>query len=553
MGAQSWEDILHLTTGWSLVKRDDVTKVAGDSGIPWVNMAFKRGGTLFDSNDDFFALIQPVNPNKGFHFEFFTFGGGDARKWRLDITYLDNPAFHGYWEKASRVLSDLVYGHSSIKNEVSGSTDGAEADGVRLSDFAKLAKSFDDAGRFFDERIQNLQDWKDELGNEQAGWKGNAAGAFWLLLDDLHKKYENYLSQLRPPGFTSTHTSPSTNTTSSTLHGDNLIGAEEALYKAYQELYRIYGDFYWQRGEQITTTLPDGSTTQQNIPADPLDVLNQVFVEMGRWIIDNNARQWAMGPYSVDDGEQSGDNFYFTKNFKQESQFGALSDTASWHNLVNEAVSRWVKNVEINLDKKAQPVLETLQKDWSRVLNPSWNSAFSFTDAPSTLTSDVQDENNEKNGNDLGNGLKGLGDGITKLGDGITNGFKGLGDGIGDGFKGLGDGMGNNFKALGDGIGNHVPTVNGNGGFGDVPSTGPNGANVPGGGNVQVPKPNIPNIQGNGGFGDLPTGNSLLGGGGALGAGGRLSTAVCPSATSTAAPRPGPVGVSSPTIRTAAR
>ncbi|MGW2101527.1 AAWKG family protein [Streptomyces olivaceoviridis] len=497
MAAQSWEEIVHLLTGWSTVARADVTKVTGDSGIPWINYSFKAGGKTFDSEDDFLAWIVPKDGNKGWHFEFFTSGGGKAaRKCRADITYLDDPSFHGFWGRSDASLSSLLTNYSSLKGEVSVRGDGAPpVDGVQLKTFAELAWSFDAAGDFFKQQTEVLAEWKRQLGSEKASWKGNAAGAFWLLVDDLHKKYENYTSQLQPPGFSPQHRSPSTGYVSKTLHGDDLIGAEQSLYKAYTDLYKIYSDFFWQRGKPITTSLPDGSKTEQNIPADPQDVLNQVFSEMRNWIFDHNSRQILE---EVDTQNNTIIGATFTSNFSEDTAFGGLTSTSTWHAVVQEAMNRWTTNIETNLDAPARQVLETLQKDWSRVLDSSWNPAYSFSDTGSSLTSDVQQENGDKSNSSLNDNLKKLGDGINHLGDGVNNGFKGLGDGLGNSFHGLGDGLNNSFQSLGNGLsnvgnglGNSLANLTGD----DAASHGPNS----GPGHQITTK--TPDFTGNGGLG----------------------------------------------------
>ncbi len=539
MAAQNWEDILHLLTNWSLVSRGDVTKVTGDSGIPWVNVDFKRGGWKFDSDDDVFALIMPKNPNKGWHFEFFTIRGG-AAKCRLEVTYLDDPTFHRFWGDSDGVLSSLVTQYSSEKGDVSVRGDGAPTvDGVKLKSFAELAWSFDAAGDFFKQQTAVLDDWKKQLGSEQASWKGTAAGAFWLLVDDLHKKYENYTSQLQPPGFSPQHRSPSTGYMAKTLHGDDLVGAEQALYKAYQDLYKIYSDFYWQQGDLITVNLPDGTTTEQHVAADPLDVMNEVFVELARWIIDNNSNKfgWSTATLPTDNKEGVqwvGPDVETEEGYSEDTAWGGLTDTATWHRAAQEAVDRWTKNVEKNLDAKARPVLETLQKEWSRVLDPAWNPAFSFSDTGSSLSSAVQEENTEKNNSSLEDNLKKLGDGINNVGggikglsDGIGDSFKGLGDGLNDSFKGLGDGIGDGFKGMGDGLSNvgnglsnglaDITHHSGAGGLSGLPDSALGGADGP------LSAADIPTVSGGGGAiggdfgGGLPDTGTLLGGGGALG------------------------------------
>ncbi|MFF4902722.1 AAWKG family protein [Streptomyces sp. NPDC001068] len=498
MAAQSWEDILHLLTNWSLVKRTDVTDVTGDSGMPWINYKYRQGGTQFDGPEDYLAWIVPLNPNKGFYIDFYTAPTKDVRKSNVEITYLDNPAFHRYWGDSNGALSGLVNHYSSLKGDGASGDGAPSADGIQLKSFAELAWSFDAAGDFFKQQTEVLADWKQQLGSEQASWKGNAAGAFWLLVDDLHKKYENYTAQLQPPGFSPQHRSPSTGFVSKTLHGDDLVGAEQSLYKAYTDLYKIYSDFYWQQAKSITTTLPDGSSSQQQIPADPLDVLNQVLVEMGRWIIENNAQKI----------ESHGRRARVKPGFSETTTWGRLVDASTWHAVAREATNRWTNNIETNLDTPARQVLDTLQKDWSRVLDSSWNPAYSFTDTGSSLTSDVQSESSDSSNDSLNDTLTKLGDGINNLGGGLND----LGDGINDGFDNLGDGINN----VGDGLGDSLSNLTGDGAFSDIPTTG-NGAfsndlaDSLGGGDGAAT--DIPSVTGDGAFTDLPDTSTLTGDG----------------------------------------
>ncbi|MEU1268593.1 AAWKG family protein [Streptomyces sp. NPDC005799] len=513
MATESWEDILHLLTGWSLVRQSDVTDVSGDSGIPWVNISIQKGGHTFDDANDAVAWVLPRNPNKGFHFEFFS-KSDKIRKWRVEVTYIDSPAFHRFWGDSDGALTGLLSQYSSVKGDISVRGDGAptsETEGVQLKSFAELAWSFDAAGEFFKRQTAVLDNWRAQLGSEQASWKGNAAGAFWHLVDDLHTKYENYTSELQPPGFSPQHRSPSTGYISSTLHGDDLIGAEQSLYKSYSDLHNVYSNFVWQQAQSITTTQPDGSTSQQQIPADPLDVLNQVMVEVGRWIIDNNSSHFGF--------VKGSDSVVETRpGFSEVTAFGALTDTGTWHAMITEAVNRWSNNVHTNLDANARQVLAELKKDWSRVLDPSWNSAFSFTDTPSTLTSNVQQETSDKSGNSLNDTLNNLGKGLDDLGGGINDLGGGIND-LGGGLNDLGNGLTTSFNGLSDiggGLGNNPPTVIPTGGaFADTPS----GSAITDlaadglGGNTTSASGDSTVIPTGGAFGDTLTGNSLVGDG----------------------------------------
>ncbi|MFF2328594.1 MULTISPECIES: AAWKG family protein [unclassified Streptomyces] len=524
MATDSWEDILHLLTGWSMVRREDVTGVTGDSGIPWVNISIVQGGHVFDDQNDYTAWILPRSSNKGFYFEFYAVTD-HVRKWKVEITYLDNPAGHRYWGDSDGVLSSLTgEQHSSVKGDIVVRGDGApdnEQNGVRLSAFAELAKSYDAAGDFFKRQTAVLQEWKTQLGSEQASWKGNAAGAFWHLVDDLHTKYENYTAQLQPPGFVPLNTSPSTQYVSRTTYGNDLVGAEESLFQAYVDLHGFYRAFYSQQAAKpITVNLPDGSTTEQQIPADPLDVLNQVFIELGRWIIDNNARLI----HSDDSAAASGTSSYLAKTlpgFQDSIHLGKLTDTGVWHALVQEAVTRWTKNIQTNLDVNARQVVTTLKSKWSPVLDPNWNPAFSFTDTPSSLTSDVQTEIQDKTGAGLDGDLDdvtgsvksalsnsdGLSDFTKNLagnGDFPADSFTGNGEFSADSLAGNGDFSADSFTGNGE---FSADSLVGNGGTGGQLSADPS--------DISVPDISVPDITGQGAFGDSGSTdvNSLLGGG----------------------------------------
>ncbi|MFB7502326.1 AAWKG family protein [Streptomyces broussonetiae] len=514
MAVDNWENTINQVTGWHMNKRDTITGIHGGSGsAPWVEIAVKARGKL-DSTDDF-LLHQEMLPN-GWHMEFFAGRGGSVHKYQVTITYADLTPGSEYWVQSETALSSLL--QEPFTSIVTGSSvPGAPSasEGVDLRTFPAAAASFDLAGDFFKKHTQILKEWTDHLGSEQAAWKGNAAGVFWHLLDDLQRKYEGYTAQLQPPGFSPKYMSPSTGKTSTTLHGDDLIGAEAALHKAYQDLYNAYYNFFWQRGSSITVRRPDGSTPSAQIPADPRDILNQVYAELADWIGIHNAPHVHShrNRFGQIDGATTDDSY------TDETSYGHLVDTSHWAAAAQEAVKRWTTNIETNLDAPARTAVDALQQGWSRVLDPKWNSAFSFSDTSnSSLSKEVSDEAADKNGNDLNNAFSKINDGLNNSLSGMSNGINNLGDGLNNGLKNLSDGLGgglnNGLKDLSDGL-NHglagpdgKSLLDGGGasltGPGGMSLTGPNGTSLTGPDGMSLTGPNGTSVTG-------PKGTSFTG------------------------------------------
>jgi hypothetical protein len=211
-------------------------------------------------------------------------------KYEADIRYADLSKGKQFWYQGDFALWHLVYNNfqSTGFNAIGGAP--SDTGGVDLHSFVKAAQSFDQAGNFFTQHTETLKQWLDSLGSENPAWMGKAADVFWHLIDDLHRKYENFASELRPPGFQPTNTSVAyPGYQSTTLHGDSLIGAEVALHDALANLYAAHYNFYWQKGSPIPTTQADGSQAQYQPPADPRDILNHIMGEIASWVATYNA------------------------------------------------------------------------------------------------------------------------------------------------------------------------------------------------------------------------------------------------------------------------
>ncbi|MGW0925168.1 AAWKG family protein, partial [Streptomyces sp. NPDC002755] len=382
MPADNWEHIINLVTGWTLPDRADIIdKSKGDGGIPWLNVSIKG------VDNDRVAINSLHGDGNGATIQFWSGSGKGVKKHEANITFVGMEKGKQYWEASALVLRNLVYGNFSSAN-LNTSIPGAPSPekGIDLHTFSQLAKSFDAAGNFFARHTEVIKQWAEALGSEQASWKGTAASAFWHMLDQLHTKYENYLSQLRPPGFTPANVSSSTGYVSTTLHGESLIGAEVALYKLVSDLYYYQQNFFWRRAAPIGITRPDSTTASFRAAADPRDILLELVRDITEWVGIHQAPfvyfEYTSMP-TGDGGYAAYDTVTTLPGFQESTHWGALKDTSTWGGIANEAVSRWRDNVSKNLDELAIPSVAVLQKEWSRVLDPNWNTKFTFGDTTS--------------------------------------------------------------------------------------------------------------------------------------------------------------------------
>ncbi|MFM9498993.1 AAWKG family protein [Streptomyces galilaeus] len=477
MAIDNWEHILALLTGWTLPDRSAVTSTKGDSGIPWVNVSIKKKG-----------LADPTNVlgDHGATFQFYTGSGDRISMYQADVSYADVSLGKQYWTRTGNALEHMLYDFTSLN--VSDPYGGAPspANAVDLRDFSRVAAAFDIAGDFFQQRTEILKQWLESLGKEQAAWKGTAASVFYDLIDDLRAKYEHFTSELRPPGFASAnHSLANSGYQPTTLHGDDLIGAERNLYKAYEKLYETYRNFYWRNGQAISYTQADGSTGSGRLAADPRDVLNEIMADIAQWITVHNWNNVRYGTYQELTGDPGGNGYRSYEKwtavdgFSSTVTWGNLQDTSTWSAVANEAVSRWTRNVQTNLDAPALPVVSELQRDWSRVLDPGWNPRFAFTDMPSTsleqrYQADQQEAQQQKLQQQAEDSQRKLADQNESLSDGLGSLNENMGDfgqNLGDFGDNFGDGLNQSPDSFSGSLGNLETDLQGHGSdFGKIPS-----------------------------------------------------------------------------------
>ncbi|MFE1265283.1 AAWKG family protein [Streptomyces albogriseolus] len=439
MPADNWEHIINLMTGWTLPERTEVVDQKGSSGIQWLDV--KISDAAIRTVEGTGNIIGPQSSV----FHFYEATGDKAfpvRGKRADVTYTGIELGKEFWVRGSAALDLLLASYSTEGAHGAGAP--APGQGVDLRTFTAAAKSFDAAGEFFAQRTEIIKQWSESMGGENAAWKGTAADVFRMLLQRMHDKYEDYTSQLRPPGFASSSTSPSTSYASTTLHGDSLIATEQALYQAYQKLFDAHFKFYWRTGAQINYEKADGSAATGNYPADPRDILIEMMMDIGNFIVAHNFSQVSGGPMGRP---------LVTSAFTDLTKWGRLSDMSMWSAVGNEATRRWTYNVEYNLDPPARQVVTETAQTLSRQLDPEWNTRFAFEGKETgSIAEEIRAEQAKKQAEEAAEKQEKYAKNLENIGNNLTNGISNAGKNFTDGLNNAGDNFGKSMNNLNENL-----------------------------------------------------------------------------------------------------
>ncbi|MCF2131848.1 AAWKG family protein, partial [Strepomyces sp. STD 3.1] len=523
MPADNWEHIINLMTGWTLPERTEVVDQKGGGGIQWLDV--KISNVSLQTVEGAGNVIGPSG--SVFHFyEADSKDGRFVRGKRVDVTYTGIELGKEFWVRGSAALDLLLASYSTEGAHGAGAP--AAGQGVDLRTFTAAAKSFDAAGDFFAQRTEIIKQWIEGMGSENAAWKGTAADVFRLFLERMYDKYEDYTSQLRPPGFAASTTSPSTSYASSTLHGDSLLATEQALYQAYQKLFDAHFKFYWRTGQQINYQKADGSSASGNYPADPRDILIEMMVDIGNFILTYNFNQVSGGTLGRP---------LVGSAFSDTPKWGRLSDMSTWSAVGNEATRRWTYNVAYNLDPPARQAVTETAQTLSRQLDPEWNTRFAFAGKETgSIAEEIRTEqaakqaretaeNQEKYTKQLENMGNNFTNGINNAGKNITDGINNAGKNFGENLGGFGENFGKGLNGFTENLGKNLDGLFGNnqGGTGNGLGPGAQNLNLPQGqtrttgldGNSSTGTPGIPSFGGSNGSSDgqslgLPEGQNTF-------------------------------------------
>jgi len=319
--------------------------------------------------------------------------------------------------------------------------DVLNAEAVDANSFERTAQSFDRTMKFFKDHATTLTQWETSLGEENAAWRGQAAGLFWQLVHQLRTNYDDYVDQLGGATFTASQTFKGGHTPQSKL-SNALAAAQKALLTEGQNLNNAWD-----------TWASDGRH-------DPHRILMELLDELTVWVLQNNIRHTTVHSYS---GEGAAGYYYSTDDdFKQNHPvYGNLKDyPGAWKKIADAAVTAWNKRVQDVLVAAASLAITNLKTTWSELEDAfeelETKNTSTLTDQYDKDQRDILTDQANQNQENLNNSLNNLGDNLNNLGDGLGDGLNDLGDNLGNSLNGLGDNLGDSLNGLGDGLGDSL-------------------------------------------------------------------------------------------------
>ncbi|MCW2860646.1 MAG: hypothetical protein JWP48_2354 [Actinoallomurus sp.] len=190
----------------------------------------------------------------------------------------------------------------------------ADADVVDVNTFERAAEAFDRASLFFFNSRQTIQNWENQLGQEDAAWRGKAAGVFWDMIHQLGINYQNY-SDAVPLTFFQSQV------------GFGLRMAKDGFVNAIRNLHSTWSTWALYTG-------------------NPLRWLHDILLEVTDDIWYNNITKvrYKYDYYSeYDAGHQEVEYDGFRANVPA---YGNLDDLSTWKAIGEEAIKRWQKSVQ---------------------------------------------------------------------------------------------------------------------------------------------------------------------------------------------------------------
>ncbi|MCW2947876.1 MAG: hypothetical protein JWR24_4593, partial [Actinoallomurus sp.] len=333
INAMSWRT---QNSGWRIENTDFVVPFFnGPSSVGSTVHMKKARITLLGTDANHDVPAGGVDPGG-------TFGAGSSlmpdgfKGW--DSTYLSSYSYGG--GMALEALLNEPYSTFDFSWGNSSPVDVMQA--VDLTGFDRVASAYDRAARFFYLSRATIQNWEDELGAEDAAWRGQAAGVFWDIIHQLGVTYQNYSDTL-PLEFVFSKA------------GDELRRAKQGINNAISALH----------GTWSTWALYEGN---------PLRWLHDILLEVTDEIWDNNlvkvrAKADSYGGYYGGSTTWSNvvakDGFTTTVNRKNGGgPYGDLNNMTTWKAIGDEAISRWQESVKDTLGTGGSKALDAVHNSW---------------------------------------------------------------------------------------------------------------------------------------------------------------------------------------------
>ncbi|MFI5998690.1 AAWKG family protein [Streptomyces sp. NPDC051362] len=484
--ADYWGKAVTLLTGYGVPRRSTLfDQLKGNDDIPLFRIDIEKLGMRAVTSGDYTAIESGWQKHNGRDYEivFYTAGGdgshGKVEMNRARIVFIgtnihddgkDHLLDQGEMVEGYKFGKDNSWDYSPVGQYISGPKAALDTllgeqttrdfkynglavlpnEAVDLKSFERSAQAFDRAIQFFELRAQSLQDWEKSMGDEQAAWRGQAAGVFWHLLHQVRTNFDSYVEQLGGKDFHGSKVLMS-GYAPKTKHGDALAGAQQALVKQAQELQAA-----WSRWA--------GAGTGEDPWHDPHRALLNLLDDVTRWVLQNNASQ-----ILVKHGALT--SYQTTGNFQENHPFyGNLREMSTWRGVGQHAVELWNERVEQWLVPVAKQALVTLgtelanaSENFGEPLRTKDTSTLteSYTKDKNKATQEESEKNQEKLNeflSDTSNNQKELTEGLNNLSGGMNNNLSALNEGLGNGLsdlnQNLGEGLGGGLNDIGQGLNN---------------------------------------------------------------------------------------------------
>ncbi|MGW6057937.1 AAWKG family protein [Streptomyces sp. NPDC055189] len=365
--SDTWADLVAHITGYPMPKRPELfDKLRSDKGGKLFRMDFQEKsiktavedstGFAMNSDDDydiwFFdkgktmevkqaRIVFEGRVKSGDEVIFASAGSDNVN----DADVRSGNEFTDYNDDKmdSRPLARYMNGpRAALMALLEGSTEGTKfselpvpgGDAVVLQSFDDTGKSFDYAAKFFRDQAPLLKEWEDRFGADDASWKGEAADVFRSLIEKIRENYDNYVET-----FNSAVGDGSETSTEGTVYSRALALGRTYLEDAARDLLAAW--LKWANSPHY----------------DPHQVLRYVLDDLATWVNENNVKKTdieAIGPYyTTYMHSPHGD-------FSQVSDYGDLTDSASWTKVGDKAVEIWTQGVDKYLGEEAAIVQSRL-------------------------------------------------------------------------------------------------------------------------------------------------------------------------------------------------
>ncbi|MFF2326492.1 MULTISPECIES: AAWKG family protein [unclassified Streptomyces] len=468
-----WGQAVKLFTGYPMPARSTLFKgLMTDQNIPLFRMSIDEIGVQAVVD----AAEQGAKHTGGQDYDlyFYSNAGGSVKMYHARIVFIGIPmgengrgrlldaneyfawtTFNGTQKDSSGKLNGFDYGplgqfmggpKAALDALIDGGTtrnlsyNGAsvkDADSVDADSFRRTADAFDRAAQFFVDHAKILAAWEKSLGGDEAAWRGQAAGLFQKLLQQLRKNYDSYVEQ-QGAGKTLAQV-PNTAYTPKSHYADHLMRAQQNLLDQAKNLREAWGTWIQSHGH------------------DPHFHLVMALDDILNWLKLHNFPFIESSPGY---GENAVTTFSTKAGFQEpHPEYGNLVNVESWVKVGQKAVDSWNQFIETGTfavptsEPAMSPPIETTAQQVIATLNASWADAATPFETPVTTKytsslsefynkdqTQIAQEAAKKNSEDLNNSLKNLNDGIENMGKGLDDSLNDVTESLnGDGPNGLDD------------------------------------------------------------------------------------------------------------------